>query len=188
MRLSRVTDARRLMKGRRAEKVNKLILDGVEYNLSDSLVAKLKEEIAINDAVRRDKSVFDRVDGKRYYFVDKFGVVGTYIDDGAPTDDALYAVANYCRDKEMMEQRALHETLDRLLWRYSETHGGDNSWATTDNRHHCIYMGVANGLSVTYFVAAKVQGVVYFKDEETAQSAIEEVVKPFLAEHPEFVW
>ena len=181
-------DARRLMKGRRAEKVNKLILDGVEYKLSDELVAKLREEIAINDAVRRDPTVFDRMDGKRYYFVDKVGDVATYIDDGVTTDDALYAAANYCRDEEMMNQRALHEKLNRFLWRYSETHGGDNSWETTGNHHYFICWGAASGLTVTYFVGANAQGVVYFKDAETAKSAIEEVVKPFLAEHPEFVW
>lgn len=80
------------------------------------------------------------------------------------------------------------KTLNRLLWRYSETHGGDNSWETTDNYHYVICCGAASELTVTYFVMAKAQGVVYFKDEKTAWSAIEEVVKPFLAEHPEFVW
>lgn len=123
--------------------MNKLILDGVEYELSDSLVAKLKEEIAINDAVRPKPGAFDRLVGKRYYFVDKVGDVATYIDDGVITDNALYAAANYCRDEEMMKQRALHETLNRLLWRYSEMHGGDNSWETSDNHHHFIYRGAA---------------------------------------------
>ena len=36
----------------------------------------------------------------------------------------LYNVANYCTDKAIMEQRALHETLNRLLWRYAMEHGG----------------------------------------------------------------
>lgn len=168
--------------------MNKLILDGVEYNLSDSLVAKLKEEIAINDAVRRDQSVFDRLGGKQYFFADKVGVVGAYTDVGDIVDNEMYAAANYCRDEELMKQRVLHEKLNRLLWRYSETHGGDNSWETTDNHHYLICWGEASGLTVTYFVGANAQGVVYFKDSATAKAAIEEVVKPFLAEHPEFVW
>ena len=168
--------------------MNKLILDGVEYGLSDELVAKLKEEITINDAVRRDQNVFDRLFCKKYHFVDKVGDVATYIDDNDTMDNALYAVANYCHDEEMMKQRALHETLNRLLWRYSETHGGDNSWQTENNQHYFICWSAADGLGVTYFVMVKAQGVVYFKDEKTAWSAIEEVVKPFLVEHPEFVW
>ena len=172
--------------------LNKLILDGVEYNLSDSLVAKLKEEIAINDAVRRDQTVFDRVCGRRYFFTDKSGEVGVYTDASNIVDDALYAVANYCRDEELMKQRALHETLNRLLWRYSETHGGDLPWdSNCNNKHYFIhhqYHGVVDGIATSYVVGMKLQGVVHFKDEETARSAIEEVVKPFLAEHPEFVW
>lgn len=167
---------------------NKLILDGVEYGLSDSLVAKLKEEIAINDAVRRDQTVFDRVCGRQYFFMDGCGEVGGYTDDSYTTDDKLYAVANYCRDEKMMKQRALHETLNRLLWRYSETHGGDLPYDSTEKRHHFIYRGLVHGLATAYSIGMKLQGVVYFKDEETARSAIEEVVKPFLAEHPEFVW
>lgn len=167
---------------------NKLILDGVEYCLSDSLVAKLKEEIAINDAVRPKPGAFDRVDRKQYFFISATLGVVPRADMGDTLDDKYYSNANYCRDEEMMKQRALHDTLNRLLWRYSETHGGDNSWETIDNHHHFIYMGVATGLNVMYSIGAKAQGVVYFKDEETARSAIEDVVNPFLAEHPEFVW
>ncbi len=168
--------------------MNKLILDGVEYGLSDSLVAKLKEEIAINDAVRPKPSAFDRLVDKQYYFADKFGVVGDYTECGDLTDDALYAAANYCRDEEMMKQRALHETLNRLLWRYSETHGGDLPFESTENKHYFIYHGLVHEIHTAYSIGMKLQGVVYFKDEETARSAIEEVVKPFLSEHPEFVW
>lgn len=168
--------------------MNKLILDGVEYNLSDSLVAKLKEEIAINDAVRRDLTVFDRVDGMRYYYTNEFGVVESHIECGDLTDDAFYAAANYCRDEELMKQRALHETLNRLLWRYSETHGGDLPWDSIDNKHYFIFHGLGHGIETSYSFGMKLQGVVYFKDAATAQAAIEEVVNPFLAEHPEFVW
>lgn len=168
---------------------NKLILDGVEYGLSDELVAKLKEEIAINDAVRHKPGAFDRVDSQQYFFISgSLGIVPR-IDVGDTVDDKFYSNANYCRDKELMEQRALHETLNRLLWRYSETHGGDLPWdSTPQNKHYFIYHGVAHGIETSYVIGMKLQGVVYFKDEETARSALEEVVKPFLAEHPEFVW
>lgn len=168
---------------------NKLILDGVEYGLSDELVAKLKESVAAQEWAKKTGNPLARCESCGvYYYINKCGQIAFLREEGDALDRELYAVANYCRDEEMMKQRALHETLNRLLWRYSETHGGDTSWATTDNYHHFIYMGVVNGLTVMYTIGAKAQGVVYFKDEETAQSAIEEVVKPFLTEHPEFVW
>ena len=34
----------------------------------------------------------------------------------------------------------------------------------------------------------KVEGTVYFSTKEKAEQAIEEVVKPFMKEHPDFVW
>ena len=89
----------------------------------------------------------------------------------------------------MMEQRALHETLNRLLWRYSETHGGDsNPWPCGE--HWFIYCNTANGneMMVSANDSHKKQGTIYFKDRVIAKAAIEEVVKPFLAAHPEFVW
>lgn len=171
--------------------MNKLILDGVEYNLSDSLVAKLKEEIAINDAVRPKPGAFDRLGGKKYYFIDGCGRVNPRLDVGDGIDYEFYSVANYCRDEELMEQRALHETLNRLLWRYSETHGGDLPWsADGEDPHWCISIVLRDPESAEpdWVYHVKTPGVIYFKDRETTQSAIEEVVKPFLAEHPEFVW
>ena len=87
-----------------------------------------------------------------------------------------------------MEQRALHETLNRLLWRYSKEHGGDYEW-NNETAHYAISMNTENGVFIVdYFERDKFNGVVYFKDESTAQSAIEEIVKPFMAGHPEFVW
>jgi hypothetical protein len=31
-------------------------------------------------------------------------------------------------------------------------------------------------------------GAVYFEDKQTAEKAIEEIVMPFVADHPEFRW
>ena len=101
-----------------------------------------------------------------------------------------FNTANYCRDKAIMEQRALHETLNRLLWRYSETHGGENAWDSQNiQAHFYIYLDTQNSvLYVSYNDAYHVEGVVYFEEEYIAENAITEVVKPFMAAHPEFVW
>jgi hypothetical protein len=169
--------------------MNKLILDGVEYKLSDELVAKLKESVTEQNLNSAKKNPFERSYNTEYYYIGYRGHVVDSVDNEYPNEDLVpYSNANYCRDEAMMKQRALHETLNRLLWRYSETHGGDTSWETTDNFHYFICWGVVSGLIATFSVGAKAHGVVYFKDKETARAAIEEVVKPFLKEHPEFVW
>lgn len=169
--------------------MNKLILDGVEYGLSDSLVAKLKEEIAINDAVRRDQTVFDRVRiGDTYYCIGIDGTISAWKEGYDNSDTNLYCNANYCRDAGMMSQRALHETLNRLLWRYSEEHGGDETW-NNNRQHYFISLNYPyEELFVNWALTCKTPGVVFFADKNAAQAAIEEVVKPFLAKHPEFVW
>lgn len=172
--------------------MNKLILDGVEYCLSDSLVAKLKEEIAINDAVQKRRNPFERFDNEDYYYIDECGELVKSREAGDYVDNKIYAVANYCRDEELMNQRALHETLNRLLWRYSETHGGDPRWMLGDypaNVYHyeIVFAPASKVFRVVSAINAKTGGI-YFKDAATAQAAIEEVVNPFLAKHPAFVW
>lgn len=87
----------------------------------------------------------------------------------------------------MMKQRAMHETLNRLLWRYSEQHGGDAEW-NGENSHYSITINDGGEPASEWFVSIRTFGNVYFKDGETADQAIEDVVTPFLAEHPEFVW
>lgn len=170
---------------------NKLVLDGKEYALSDELVAKLKESVAAQDWAKKTENPFGAYEGLSYYYIDCLGGVCGAQDSRSGADSRLIAVANYCRDKEMMEQRALHETLNRLLWRYSETHGGDLPWsADGEDRHWCISIVLRDPESAEpdWVYHVKTPGVIYFKDRETTQSAIEEVVKPFLAEHPELVW
>ena len=170
--------------------MNKLILDGVEYNLSDSLVAKLKESVAAQSRAKTRGNPFKAVQGKSFYFINEYGAICEGEDYGAWVDETMYAIANYCHDKTMMKQRALYETLNRLLWRYSETHDGDEPWGQNMTTEHW-FITTVNGDSMRIDadreINIKTPGVVYFKDRETTLSAIEEVVKPFLAKHPEFV-
>lgn len=165
--------------------MNKIILDGKEYELSDDLAEKIKAEVALQEIERKmSENPFERNDDEDYYFVDACGGVGDFIDTKCETDNALYSAGNYCRDKELMEQRALHETLNRLLWRYSETHG-DQMFA----KQHAIGRAWDDDEFYALFcVSGKQQGAVYFSSHDVAVAAIEEVVRPFMAAHPEFVW
>lgn len=172
-------------------KMNKIIIDGKEYELSAELVEKIKAEVAAQEIVRKMASdPFARMRSDDYHFISAEGCVCIGCETGMIADDERYAVGNYCRDKGLMEQRALHETLNRLLWRYSEEHGGDNAWNSQNiQAHYYIYLDTQNSvLYVSYNDAYHVEGVVYFKEEYIAENAITEVVKPFMEAHPEFVW
>ena len=161
---------------------NYLMLDGKKYELSPELVNALRSI----DPVPKKKSSFQWDTGEYYQFIGSDGEVWGDTNTGANFDEKRHSVANYCADKALMEQRAMHETLNRLLWRYSEEHGGDSKW-NGENDHWLILMDDGN-IKVNYFCYSIISGVVYFKDKENALSAIEEIVNPFLAAHPDFVW
>lgn len=134
------------------------------------------------------KSPFnERSKGEKYHYIDGFGIVEWDTEQGTRYDDYRYAVANYCTDKSMMEQRAWHETLSRLLWRYSMEHGGDKiEWdhyysivLNRDTEEVCVSLNLGGGEDI---------GTVRFKEEEIADQAIKEIVEPFMEANPEFVW
>lgn len=165
---------------------NYLMLDGKKYELSPELVNALRSI----DPVPEKKKAFARNGGEDcYWYIGSKGSVCEDDDRNYGLDDARYAVANYCTDKSLMEQRAMHETLNRLLWRYCEEHGGDNAkWKGDPHYYICFSKMNRNDFEVYANDNFCIQGVVYFKDKETAKAAIEEIVKPFLAARPDFVW
>lgn len=125
----------------------------------------------------------------KYYTIDSTGEVFSTDDMHHSVDIQRYRIANYCTDASILEQRALHETLNRLLWRYSMEHDGDkidwnnisackwyiyydfrdNRW-NYDNKFHSCDFGV------------------FFYSNAVAHDAIEEIIKPFMKAHPEFKW
>jgi len=133
------------------------------------------------------KSPFERAIGEHYWNIGGNGAVNQEYDNETEYEDEALKVANYCTDRSMMKQRALHETLNRLLWRYSEEHGGDPEW-DGEAYHWYIYCPSTGGLLYTNVWSAKIPGIVYFGSKQIAESAINDIIKPFLADHPEFVW
>lgn len=134
---------------------------------------------------------FDRVDyNQDYYFINGCGSVENDRDSNHTVDGARFNAANYCTDKEIMQQRALHETLNRLLWRYSMTHDGDKiDWNNTHQLKYVIVFTHYNSgpiFEVEQFTVTHSIGSIYFTTKETALNAIEEIFKPFIAEHPDF--
>ena len=164
---------------------NYMMLEGKKIPLTDEQVKMLK-------AVGTKKAPFERVkEGEDYYAIDIAGEVIPCEDYGHGVDDTLFNVANYCTDEELMQRRALHETLNRLLWRYSMEHGEqENEWDGSNN-HYSIGVDVrkpGHPYTVIWCQVSTQNGLVYFPTSDIAQAAIQEIVEPFIKEHPEFVW
>lgn len=162
-----------------------IVINGKKAELTEEQLKALGIELP-------KASPFERVcnhanDFYSYYYIDDDGHVKETVDrgyvNGVSTNDWHYRIGNYCTDREILYQRALHETLNRLLWRYSMTHR-DKFY----NLHICVkYDEREEKWNIMHCISWNFYpGNIYFDTEEIAQNAIKEVVEPFIAAHPDF--
>ena len=103
-----------------------------------------------------------------------------------PFDNNRRRIANYFRDEDFAKQIALEQTLRRLLIKYA------CSCETTPS-NNLVYRIRYDRKQKKYEVFAEYLNQldlfqVYFNTEKDANNAIEEVIKPFMKEHPNFKW
>lgn len=142
------------------------------------------------------KNPFERARKYRgYYCIGWNGRAEEYYEENDEFDKRAFDIANYCTDKKLLEQRALHEILNRLLWRYSMEHKSDTH-KQSETGKDCFYsIGYWTPDSWNdrdgFYVDARCRGFgleVYFDTKEIAEAAIKEIVEPFMKAHPEFKW
>ncbi len=169
---------------------NFIQIDGVQIELTPEQIEQLRK---MRDKKEEVKSPFERADKDvDYYFVDRRFDVSQFTEEHDSIDDIYYKLGNYCTDEAIMKQHALHMKLNNLLWRFSMMHGGDKiSWASDDDDIKGFFIAV-NIDTTEFLVWSNIFqcdiGKIYFRDKETAEAAIEEVVKPFIKENPDFDW
>lgn len=160
------------------------MFEGKKITLTDEQIAALK----IDNAIKNNPFERQNVKGD-YYHITTWGNVSKDQDGHIGWDNSLFDVANYCTDKELMEQRALHEILNRLLWRRSMQDGeGKRPWDIETKHYSIEYDCSHNRFFVCKSHIMKNTMIPYFPSGESATHAIEEIVKPFMREHPNFVW
>lgn len=170
------------------EMENYIMFNGRKYKIDEE--NSLFIGAIVDDMKTEKKSCFSQAYDNPYYFITSCGSVDVIIDSNSFTDDIRYRVGNYCADKNLMSQRALHEALNRLLWRFSLENGGDGEWNGNDAHYYITFQsGVGEKkLRVDWTSQWRHQGTVFFSSRCVAERAIGEIVKPFITEHPEFVW
>lgn len=161
---------------------NYIMLNGKKIMLTPEQVKLMQED-------KPKKSPFDRADlNDKFYFVESdFNCLRT-IENNTELDNYLFECGNYCTDKNIMKQHALHMKLNNLLWRYSMTHGGDeiDFGAFSAQKYYIAYDAGVKEFYTDWNDSIKCVGAIYFESNKTAEAAIEEIVKPFIAEHPDF--
>lgn len=159
---------------------NYAVINGKRVELTDEQVKAL--------GIKR-KNPFERATAhNEYYYIIAENQVDTYTDMSDTVDDRLYSVCNYFNDKSFANQVALHQLLYRKLLKFSyDNECEDKEWNGTNDHWFILYYPLNDD-----FVIANVRCVkeytVYFSTEEGASRAINEVIRPFMKEHPDFVW
>lgn len=156
---------------------NYAVINGKKIELTDEQIEAL--------GIETRKRLFDKVDdGGPYYFINCYGG----IEADSREDDALFDNVNYFNDKAFAEQVALHQLLNRKLLKFAyENNCEDREWGTEHEHWRIYYDTDSDTFDVDVNDMFKYQGV-YFLTRKGAKRAIEEVIKPFIKEHPEFVW
>lgn len=163
----------------------KLTIDGKEVHLTDEQLRMLGIE-----PEKKRKNPFERAKyHDLYYYVYEDSDVWSDTDVCVDADDRRYDAANYFNDKDFAKQVALHQLLYRKLLKYAyDNELEDEEWNGTNAHVYIIYNSTKKDYDTRWTRNEKEPGAVYFKSNTWATAALNEVVKPFMKEHPEFVW
>ena len=155
---------------------NYIVINGKRAELTEEQLRQLGIEVP-------KANPFEEVEYfEKFYYININGKVNETKEYKEEADRDLHSVANYCTDKAIMEQRALHETLNRLLWRYSMEHKKKRDGKVWVIRH-------SEGKFVPAWTPESFYlGDIIFDTESIASNAIATIVKPFINAHPDFKW
>ena len=136
------------------------------------------------DSEKLNKNPFDRVNNNElYYMLGSGDIVTEIIEENEAFDDKQYGCSNYFNDKKFAEQVMLHQLLYRKLLKFKFER--DNP--ITRDRYFYISKDKSLRVEISDF-KNKNCNCVYFNSLATANLAIEDIVKPFLKEHSDFIW
>jgi len=161
---------------------NYIVINGKRSELTEEQLKAL--------GIETKKNPFDRVEkGCVYYRITGYGKVDDYVESSDYTDFNLYANNNYFNDKQFAQQVALHQLLYRKLLKFAYDNGCEDTaeWGYHNHHYTVYYDKESNCFCIDDRYVSKYFGV-YFATQEGASRAIEEVVEPFMKEHPDFVW
>lgn len=164
----------------------KLIIDGKEVQLTHEQLRLLG--IGVEE---KKKNPFDRVSKSDfYYYIDVFDEIHGFSDNGGREDDESFNCVNYFNDKQFAYQVALHQQLYRKLLKFAyDNEREDNQiWGGNGIEHWTIRYNFEDRSFEPDWSTEYKYGGVYFSDREGVKHAINEVIIPFMKEHPDFVW
>lgn len=123
--------------------------------------------------------------GELYFYIDEEDNVTGGCQQDISFINIRFKIANYFKDADFAKQIALEQTLRRLLIKYA--------CSCEVKPHDLVYRIKYDSIEKKYKVASDYPSQidlfqVYFNTRKDAENAIEEVIKPFMKEHPNFKW
>lgn len=164
---------------------NYIVINGKKIELTEE---QLKQFVI--EPKKKRKNPFERVaKSEKYCYIDSFNEVHCVSDDMDQSDDMSFECSNYFGDETFAKQVALHHLLYRKLLKFAYDNGFEDTteWDEINTHWSIEYDAHCNAFTPDWHKTYKMRDV-YFSSPEGASRAIEEVVKPFMEEHPEFVW
>lgn len=163
----------------------KLTINGKEVQLTDEQLWALGFE---PDNTKH--SPFARVQRGADYFVARDHYAGQCVEANDATDNQYFDDANYFADENFARRVALHQLLNRKLLRFAWEHDQIRFAEDIDDNNSKTFPWVVRYSFVqkcfnSWSTVSPSPLEVLFKTEDAVDAAIEEVVKPFIKEHPE---
>ena len=160
----------------------KVTVDGIEIELTNEQVKEIEEK------KRAGENPFSRVPYKEdyYYITSKYSVCKNR--DINDEDDVVYhSNANYCSNKELIQQRAYWLQLEQLLWRDSCIKNKRESTNGDDTVTYIAFNTVQKEWNLISIHKSFSVPFPCYKSFMDASDAIENIVKPFCEKHPDFI-
>lgn len=163
---------------------NYIVINGKKSELTKEQLKQLGIEVE----EKRNNPFNDNLEvNDSFYYIRDDGVVDVYY--YIREDDCINKV-NCFNDKDFAKQVCLHELLNRKLLKYAwDNQAEDCDWDKDgENLHYYVYFDTEDGYFEIEADNYERSQNIYFSKAEVARQAIEDVIKPFMKEHPEFVW
>ena len=163
---------------------NYIVINGKRAELTEEQLNQLGINVEVNK-----ETPFTRKPDKLYWSINAMNLVTGQHECNDNFDNTTYEVVNYFNDYKFAEQVALHQLLYRKLLKYAYEHDAVCDTIMFEDKPK--YYIAQNIVSHIFTVLVQYQtkcADVYFSKEQVAREAINDVIKPFMEEHPEFVW
>lgn len=161
---------------------NYIVISGKKIELTKEQLKTLGVEVR--------KNPFERcAAGEKYVTILGDDAIREFFDNNDLCDNGVYNAVNYFNNEQFARQVALHQLLYRKLLKFAYDNGCEDT-AEWDgyNAHWTVRYDDISHEIVPYGQTRYRIRDVYFSTRSDAVNAIEEVIKPFMKEHPDFVW